>query len=208
MYSKKNRVRDRDQINTRVFAPMQEISNSIYSMMKRVTKLTNCSITDQEYLTLLNRIKTQAFCLQGVCKDKTMKNSDQYRTLLAYFQNLSNDKKINNLVKHCASEISKIITGEIDMLETLTYQPVMPTPQMVTNFYRASNKMDKHFELAEKDPEAYKRKAKIDLNNPENHDFKDFQMEEKKSDSESHEEKLPVKEDAKKDSKGKPSKNK
>ena len=174
------KIRARSQISSQTFAPVQEISNSIYSMMKRVAKLSDCETNDPEYLTLLNRIKTQAFCLQEVCKDRMMKNSNQYLRLLEYFQKLSNDQQTKPLVKHCASEILKIIKGECDMFQTITYKPVIPSPQMMTNFYRAANKMDKNFELAERDPDAYKRKAKIDLTDPENNDFEEFHKEERK----------------------------
>src|SRR5574343_72533 len=102
-----NSKQAKNQISTKVFAPLQEISNSIYSMMKRIGKLENKQIDDPDYLSLLFKIKTQAFCLQGVSNDKMIGNSEQYLSLLRYFENLSRETRSKPLVRHCALEIIK-----------------------------------------------------------------------------------------------------
>lgn len=150
-----------EQRNVQDLVPLQETSDSIYDMLKRICKLKGNNIESNDYQTLLKRVKTQAYCLQGILNDGELRKTEQYRKIETFFNNLVNDNKNNQLVRHCVGQIMPIITGKMKLSENCQYKPVHASSSMITNFFKANNYIENRYKLAEADPEGYRNSAKL-----------------------------------------------
>lgn len=150
------------KIQVRTIAPMQEIADSIYEMLKRVSKLDK---NDRENFEVLKkRIRSQAFCLQGVLEDPNIKGSEQFENLMTFYSNHLESKDTHPLVKECIEAITDIINNKKSISEK-KYKKCKPSAQVLTNFFRSKEHIEKRMELSEEDPETYLSTAKMSLNN-------------------------------------------
>lgn len=151
------------QVSVMDFAPVQETGNNILEMVSRVANLKNKNLESPEYKTLVSRIKTQAFCLQGILSEDGLGNSIQAQRMIETFESIKTAKKTNILVKNCLEEILPIIRGNRNLHDEIKYVPVIPSSEMTHNFFKSMNHIENQMELAKNDPEEYKRQDKLGM---------------------------------------------
>ena len=161
--SKHSKKHHFSQVSVMDFAPIQETGNNILEMIDRIANLKNKDLESPEYKTLVSRIRTQAFCLQGILTDETLNSSDQAKRMINTLEAIASAKKTNNLVKNCLNEILPIINGEINIYDEIKYNPVIPSSNMTGVLFKSMNHIDNQMELAKNDPEEYKRQDKLGI---------------------------------------------
>jgi hypothetical protein len=142
---------------------MQEIIDSIFDMLKKVSSLPENYELSQEFQTLLLRIKNQAFCMQGLLEDIRLQNSQQFQNMVNSFLDIQKDIKVHELVKLTISLIIPIILKDQKIIDSLKYRPVNCSNNIVTAFYKSEEYIYERFRLAEENPQEYIRQGRFDI---------------------------------------------
>lgn len=146
------------------FIPMQEIAESIYELL---SKINNLSIEDSNdkltYEYLKRKIKSQAFCMQGVIEDPKFKNSLPFQNLRNYMNLKVNDEKNHPWVKYSIQSIIPIFDGEVSIDDLITFNDSQPSSSALIKLRASIDYIDERFYLSESDPISYIRSCKIPL---------------------------------------------
>ena len=151
------------------FVPMQETGDSIWEMLKRIGKLNTMDPECNEYKTLLNRVRTQSFCMQGISQDTTMKNTSQYRNFITTVENMLKQREIHPLVLHCINNILPILKGDQRVQDSLKYNGNVGhgSGSIVSAFFKSQNHIDERERFAQTNPEEYARQCKFNIHGKE-----------------------------------------
>lgn len=147
------------------FVPMQETADSIWEMLARIDKLSVNNPDYHEYRTLLNRVRTQSFCMQGILDDEKMKRSPQYRNLLNSLDTIMKHRDTHPLVKDCIINILPILTGNERVENSIKYNGNAGhgSGNIISAFYKSQNYIDERERFAQAYPEQYAMESKFDI---------------------------------------------
>ena len=151
------------------FVPMQETGDSIWEMLMRIGKLNTFDHECNEYKTLLNRVRMQSFCMQGISQDTTMKNTSQYRNFIIDVENILKQRQIHPLVLHCINNILPILKGDQSAQDSLRYNGNVGhgSGSIVSAFFKSQNYIDERERFAQTNPEEYARQCKFNIHGKE-----------------------------------------
>ncbi|OMJ66615.1 hypothetical protein SteCoe_36484 [Stentor coeruleus] len=154
-------VKSKVQLTVRDFAPMQEIADSIYDNLVKVSKLEDGE--EKEFLVLKRRINMQAICMQGVLEDRKFSESEQFDELIKFFNAQRRNQDNSFYVRECLKDALSILKNETNIDSFTFNKPKHASSTALTNFFKSQNYIDERMDLSETDPEAYKNSAKIKL---------------------------------------------
>lgn len=154
-------VQNKTQLTVRDFAPMQEVADSIYDNLVKVSYLKREE--EKEFKVLKRRISMQALCMQGILEDGKFNESEQLKSLMCFFITQRKNKDNSFYVRECLKDVVSILKNDLTIDSFTFNKQTHPSSNALTNFFKSQNYIDERMELSELDPEAYQNSAKIPL---------------------------------------------
>ena len=156
---------DRNQISIAEQVPIREIADSIFEMLTRISKLNiNDPRSPHEYRAIVERIKTQAFCMQLVIQNQKGSCSQQFDNMMRRLNDFYTNPNVHPLVRECIREIFPILSGEIQSRDYLKYTPnVYGSPNIITAIFKSQNHMDERSRLAQNNPNEYFKQDRFNI---------------------------------------------
>ncbi|OMJ66611.1 hypothetical protein SteCoe_36480 [Stentor coeruleus] len=153
-----------NRLNFQEFIPMQEIAESIYEVLSSINNLSIENPNDElTYEYLLRKVKSQAFCMQGVVEDLKFKRSIPFQNLKNIMNLNCNDEKVHPFVRSAIHEIIPIFDGEVNIEDSITFNKIQPSNSVLRRLQKSIDYINERFNQAESDPISYIRSCKIPL---------------------------------------------